>query len=454
MQWFYNLKIMPRLLAGFVLVALLTAVVGYIGITNIRAMDESSTTLYEINTVPISLLQDITESFQRARYNVLELALADTPERRAEVMKKLADRRNEIEKASQELEKRNVAPEMKQAFSEFLLQRKNFVTVVQDPVAALSAAGRNAEALQLINGDGEKARMSYQDSIEKMVDIKVAAAKKRSEDNTAQAGAASRNMLIVIGIAFALAIFLGWFIARSVSRPVGKMVAAAERLAVGDVTVAVEAKTRDEIGELARALQAMIANIRAAADASEKIAKGDLTVRVIEQSDKDVLSKSLNLCIDNIKALVADAERLAQAAVEGRLDTRADASMHQGDYRKIVEGVNHTLDALVGPINVTAEYVDRISKGDIPPKITDVYNGDFNEIKNNLNNCIDVMSGLLKETEGLIQATKDGQLDRRGNEAAFAGGWGQLVGGVNQLINAFVGPINVTAEYVDRISKG
>ena len=60
-------------------------------------------------------------------------------------------------------------------------------------------------------------------------------------------------------------------------------------------------------------------------------------------------------------------------------------SKHQGDFRKIVQGVNDTLDAVIGPLNVAAEYVDRISKGDIPAKITDNYNGDFNEIKNNLN---------------------------------------------------------------------
>ena len=52
-------------------------------------------------------------------------------------------------------------------------------------------------------------------------------------------------------------------------------------------------------------------------------------------------------------------------------------------------------DAFVAPINVTAEYVDRISKGDIPPKITDTYSGDFNEIKNNLNQCIEPSSGLM-----------------------------------------------------------
>ena len=98
--------------------------------------------------------------------------------------------------------------------------------------------------------------------------------------------------------------------------------------------------------------------------------------------------------------------------------------------------------------------MDRISKGDIPPKITDTYNGDFNEIKNNLNACIDVMNGLLRETNTLIQATQDGKLQTRGNAQQFAGGWGELVGGVNRLIDAFVAPINVTAEYVDRISKG
>ena len=99
--------------------------------------------------------------------------------------------------------------------------------------------------------------------------------------------------------------------------------------------------------------------------------------------------------------------------------------------------------------------MDRISKGDIPEKITDVYNGDFNEIKNNLNQCVDVMNGLLKETAkfGWLRRWKE-NWTRGERRRSFSGGWGQLVGGVNDLINAFVAPIDITAEYVDRISKG
>ena len=113
-----------------------------------------------------------------------------------------------------------------------------------------------------------------------------------------------------------------------------------------------------------------------------------------------------------VNAMMADAIMLAQAAVEGKLSTRADAGRHTGDYRKVVEGVNSTLDAVIGPLNVAARYVDDISKGLVEAsavlqamaandytqrlsasnqrvKITDVYNGDFNIIKNNLNACIE-----------------------------------------------------------------
>ena len=68
-----------------------------------------------------------------------------------------------------------------------------------------------------------------------------------------------------------------------------------------------------------------------------------------------------------INAMIADAALLSEAAVQGKLSTRADASKHQGEYRKVVEGVNATLDAVIGPLNVAADYVDKISKGHIPP---------------------------------------------------------------------------------------
>ena len=196
----------------------------------------------------------------------------------------------------------------------------------------------------------------------------------------------------------------------------------------------------------------------------EKIAQGDLHVTPsTAATDEDTraigenftkINDGLERTVQAVVNLVQDSYDLAKAAVEGKLATRADATKHQGDYRKIVEGINDTLDAVIGPLNVAAEYVDRISKGDIPPAITDTYKGDFNEIKNNLNGTVKVMNELLAETDKIIRAAENGELDKRADANLFVGGWNKLISGVNDTITNIVDPLMVTADYVEKVAKG
>ena len=190
-------------------------------------------------------------------------------------------------------------------------------------------------------------------------------------------------------------------------------------------------------------LDAVIGPLNVSAEYVDRISKGDIPPKITDSYNGDFneIKNNLNTCIDAVSALVADAVLLSKAAVEGKLATRADASKHQGDFRKIVQGVNETLDAVIGPLNVSAEYVDRISKGDIPPKITDNYNGDFNEIKNNLNNCIDNIKALVIETGGLIKASADGQLNTRADASKHLGDYRKIVEGVNQMLDEILLPI-------------
>ncbi len=139
-----------------------------------------------------------------------------------------------------------------------------------------------------------------------------------------------------------------------------------------------------------------------------KIANGDMTATMSKASDADQIHEWLVLMKNNINALIADVVLLAKTAVEGKLANRADASKHSGEYRKIVEGFNGTLDAVIGPLNMAAKYVDDITKGKVPVKITDAYNGDFNLLKNNLNACIDGLGGLVEANEVLqLMAAND-----------------------------------------------
>jgi methyl-accepting chemotaxis protein len=86
-----------------------------------------------------------------------------------------------------------------------------------------------------------------------------------------------------------------------------------------------------------------------------KIANGDLNASMAKASDQDQIHEWLVMLRSNIHALINDTDMLAQAAADGKVGTRIDASRHLGDYRKIVLGVNQTLEAIVAPLKATAE---------------------------------------------------------------------------------------------------
>ncbi|MDK9726551.1 MAG: cache domain-containing protein, partial [Sterolibacteriaceae bacterium MAG5] len=202
---------------------------------------------------------------------------------------------------------------------------------------------------------------------------------------------ARKQLLIALGI-FLIMIPFSISVVRDLGRSIRTVVEATDKLAVGDFDHASDTVLKNEMGAILEATQHV--------------------------------QKSL-------QAMRTEAQNLTAAAVAGRLETRADASQHHGGFQEVIGGFNATLDAVIGPLNVAANYVDRISKGDIPPKITDSYNGDFNTIKNNLNQAIDAVNKLIADANLLAKAAVDGKLATRADAAAHQGDFRKIVEGVN-----------------------
>ncbi|NLI12851.1 MAG: hypothetical protein GX425_09565, partial [Peptococcaceae bacterium] len=243
----------------------------------------------------------------------------------------------------------------------------------------------------------------------------------------------------------------------AVAGPVGELMGVSSRLAVNDFSQRMVSEYTGTWNDLKNSTNAVHGQMARIQEILANISRGSLVdlaglKKVGQRSENDQLIPAFIKAMEAINNLVTDADMLARTAMEGKLDTRADVGKHEGEYRKVIEGFNNTLDAVIGPLNVAAEYIDRISKGDIPPRITDSYNGDFNEIKNNVNGCIDAVNGLLKEVDGLILAVREGRLDARGDAAAFAGDWGKLVVGMNGLMEAVAEPVEELIAVLGRMS--
>jgi len=122
-------------------------------------------------------------------------------------------------------------------------------------------------------------------------------------------------------------------------------------------TQPLDIKTKDELGNLAGNFNQIIGRLLETGDTYLKMGQA-------------------------VKSLVEDTHRLAQAAEEGKLAARADVSVHQGEFSKVAQAINDTLEAVIGPVRLIADYLKRLGEGDIPRKITTSFNGDFNEIIN------------------------------------------------------------------------
>ncbi|MDO9600557.1 MAG: MCP four helix bundle domain-containing protein, partial [Azoarcus sp.] len=292
--------------------------------------------------------------------------------------------------------------------------RGGYVTNLQRLQELIRADSRDA-AVALLMGDMRTTQTAYIGTISNIITYQDELMKA---DGTVavEMGEQSRQLMIVLAVvAVLLAALLAFLIARSITRPVAQVADAANKMAKGDFSFTLSSDAKDEVGEVVRA----VASVQA-----------------------------------SVKTMVEDAAMLTKAAVEGKLATRADAAKHQGDYRRIVEGVNATLDAVIGPLNVAADYVDRISKGAIPPRITDTYNGDFNTIKTNLNTCIDAVGALVADAVMLSQAAIEGKLATRADASKHQGDYRKIVDGVNGTLDAVIDPVNEVKRVMIALSQG
>ncbi|HWQ67851.1 MAG TPA: hypothetical protein VN372_13415 [Methanospirillum sp.] len=146
---------------------------------------------------------------------------------------------------------------------------------------------------------------------------------------------------------------------------------------------------------------------------------GDLTVRadisgyegdakVILQAVNEIITvlafpliDNLNVCTDSIKLLISDTKMLSIAAIEGRLNVRSDASKHQGDFRKIIEGVNATLDAVINPLKEAMRMADEFAEARFSARMNEnlTVAGEFVGFKDSLNNIGIQVQGAIGEIQ-------------------------------------------------------
>ena len=99
----------------------------------------------------------------------------------------------------------------------------------------------------------------------------------------------------------------------------------------------------------------------------------------------DKINQNLAAVKTAVEAMLADAEMLAKAALQGQLSAQADAGKHQGEYRIIVQDLNRTLNAVAVPMKDVSATLDRLAKGDLTAQMSSDHAGDFQQMSTAVN---------------------------------------------------------------------
>ncbi len=235
----------------------------------------------------------------------------------------------------------------------------------------------------------------------------------------------------------------------------------------------------------------------------DKLSRGINGQQITRDYKGDILKlrEGFNRTFTTVDRMAEDMRALAGAAAEGKFDVRADASKHQGIFKEIIEGVNHTLDAMIKPVQEGNRILTKMSLGNLRERVTIDCKGDHQRMKEAVNSLHDGLTALMgiatslangdmsveikvrsaedevirpflqmkanivslqHELNGLIQAAQAGDLTYRADESALQGAYAELLVGMDSVmeivrsaiakIAEIAQPLTQSAEELNRIS--
>ncbi|MBU3099467.1 MULTISPECIES: HAMP domain-containing methyl-accepting chemotaxis protein [Clostridium] len=413
MKIFNNFKLGKKILTGFFIVSIIAAVIGIIGVSNIDLISKNDTKLYKNMTAPMSNLYNMTESFVKMRVDVRDIIIAKSAkdielyESRYNVSKDVFNKNSLVFKQTYlTADEKVLNDKVTESFADY--------NQIIAQVIVLAKANKDDAAVALLRGDVVKINASVEDDMAALTKMKVELAKTTSNDDAATA---ISSKIIMIGFIIAgviLSMCLGILISRSITKPIKKLLEVADNISGGNLNVNVDINTKDEVGNLAQSFGKMILAI---------------------------------------KLLVSDTNMLVDASIAGKLDIRADATKHVGDYKKIVEGINNTLDAITEPVRESSEVLHEIANGNLKVHVKGDYKGDHADIKNALNDTIDSLASYVTEISEVLIEMSNSNLNLSINNE-YKGDFAKIKDALNLIVQSYNEVFTEINNAADQVSSG
>ncbi len=375
MKWFYNLKTSVKFISSFLVISAIMAFIGIYGLGNLSKVNRSLDDLYANQLIAVKSLQQAQVGFNEMRLNLRKLYMAKDADVIASTKASYQNAIESIVNSMDEFEKTKLSDASRKGIESYDKMWDKYIEVYERAVG-LKDSGNLEEMERVIDGEYQTVTQQLKDVLASLVEINMNEANE-ARKNGAHIYSSSRSITIAILIAaVAISIAFGYWIARMISNPLNRVVGLVKKVADGDLRETVNLDTKDEIGVLGGAIDAMVLNLRrivgsiltgaqslAAASeqisaSSEEIASGNASQANSAQTISE-LFKELSSAIHSVAQNTELASELSDKAIDVAKDGGA-----------IIQSSMDSMNAVSGKMSLLEDDSQKI--GDIIEVIEDI----------------------------------------------------------------------------------
>jgi methyl-accepting chemotaxis protein len=352
---FANIKIGIRLAAGFAVVLLLMAGIAMVGLNGMASVENRLNEITGDNMVKMKYINDMSEAVHVAVRVTRSIVLLKDKDAIAVEKRKLDTFRQKYNDTFAALEKTS-ASEKGKAIRAKIKELAGEARGHTDKVLDFDALGKDDEAVAYLMSTAAPAAQKWQDAMEENLLLQ----EENTKNDVAAAQAAYESartlMLSLAAAATILGVAVAWFLTISVTKPLAIAVETANRLSEGDLTVRIDATSKDETGQVLQAMKNMIEKLahvvtdvnsgaQALASAAEEVsatsqslsqASSEQAASVEETSASvEQMSSSIAQNTENAKVTDGMASKAAKEAAQGGESVSATVAAMKQIAKKI-----------------------------------------------------------------------------------------------------------------------
>jgi len=235
----------------------------------------------------------------------------------------------------------------------------------QEKITSVNRSAGTMLASQRTMGEGRKASTAVSEAADSFVSLMQEHMKAAQEEAIATYQQARTLLVSVIVVSILAGAAAAIWIALSIASGLQKAIRLAEAVSAGDLSQTVSVTTNDEVRDMVDAMNRMTANLRATAKVADAIADGDLTVKAVPLSDKDVLGLSLERMLEKLRSVVADASAASDNVSSGSQElsaTAEDLSQGATEQAASAEQASASMEQMAANIKQNADNAAQTEK--------------------------------------------------------------------------------------------